>query len=105
MTRMTIAEALRQAIREEMIRDATVFCIGEDIGITGGVSAAPLQSLWGLSDEFGHERILDTPNLRDWPGGSRHRRCHVGLTANRGFAGRGLFILHDGPSSRIRLLR
>ena len=60
MARMTIAEALRQAIREEMQRDPRVFCIGEDIGIEGGFGGAFTVTL-GLSDEFGHERILDTP--------------------------------------------
>ena len=60
MAKMTIAEALRQAIREEMQRDPRVFCIGEDIGITGGFGGAFTVTL-GLSDEFGHERILDTP--------------------------------------------
>lgn len=60
MARMTIAEALRQAIREEMERDPAVFCIGEDIGIPGGFGGAFTVTL-GLSDEFGHERILDTP--------------------------------------------
>jgi pyruvate dehydrogenase E1 component beta subunit len=57
---MSIAEALRQAIREEMVRDERVFCIGEDIGIAGGFGGAFTVTL-GLSDEFGHERILDTP--------------------------------------------
>jgi pyruvate dehydrogenase E1 component beta subunit len=57
---MTIAEALRQGIREEMRRDPTVFCLGEDIGIQGGWGGAFTVTL-GLSDEFGHERILDTP--------------------------------------------
>ncbi|PWH20584.1 MAG: alpha-ketoacid dehydrogenase subunit beta, partial [Ardenticatenia bacterium] len=60
MARMTIAEALRQAIREEMHRDPRVFCIGEDIGIPGGWGGAFTVTL-GLADEFGHERILDTP--------------------------------------------
>ena len=60
MARMTIAEALRQAIREEMRRDPCVFCIGEDIGIEGGFGGAFTVTL-GLSEEFGHERILDTP--------------------------------------------
>ncbi|MDQ1301107.1 MAG: acetoin:2,6-dichlorophenolindophenol oxidoreductase subunit beta [Chloroflexota bacterium] len=60
MPQMTIAEALRQAIREEMRRDPTVFCIGEDIGIPGGFGGAFTVTL-GLSDEFGRERILDTP--------------------------------------------
>jgi pyruvate dehydrogenase E1 component beta subunit len=57
---MTIAEALRQAIREEMRRDPAVFCLGEDIGIEGGFGGAFTVTL-GLSEEFGHQRILDTP--------------------------------------------
>jgi pyruvate dehydrogenase E1 component beta subunit len=60
MAQISIAEALRQAIREEMRRDPRVFCIGEDIGIPGGFGGAFTVTL-GLSEEFGHERILDTP--------------------------------------------
>jgi pyruvate/2-oxoglutarate/acetoin dehydrogenase E1 component len=60
MATMSIAEALRQAMREEMQRDPRVFCIGEDIGVPGGFGGAFTVTL-GLSDEFGHERILDTP--------------------------------------------
>jgi pyruvate/2-oxoglutarate/acetoin dehydrogenase E1 component len=60
MAKMTIAEALRQAIREEMLRDEHVFCIGEDIGIEGGFGGAFTVTL-GLSQEFGHDRILDAP--------------------------------------------
>ncbi len=60
MKKMYIAEALREAIREEMQRDETVFCIGEDIGIEGGFGGAFTVTL-GLSEEFGHDRILDTP--------------------------------------------
>ena len=57
---MYIVEALREAIREEMRRDETVFCIGEDIGIEGGFGGAFTVTL-DLWKEFGHERILDTP--------------------------------------------
>lgn len=60
MAKMTIAEALREAIREEMRRDESVYCIGEDIDIDGGFGGAFTVTL-GLSKEFGHERILDTP--------------------------------------------
>lgn len=60
MPEMTIAEALREGIREEMRRDPAVFCLGEDIGIPGGFGGAFTVTL-GLSDEFGHDRILDTP--------------------------------------------
>ncbi|MCC6729626.1 MAG: alpha-ketoacid dehydrogenase subunit beta [Chthonomonadales bacterium] len=57
---MSIAEALREGIREEMRRDETVFCLGEDIGVSGGWGGAFTVTL-GLADEFGHERIRDTP--------------------------------------------
>lgn len=60
MAIMSIAEALREAIREEMRRDERVFCLGEDIDIEGGFGGAFTVTL-GLSKEFGHERILDTP--------------------------------------------
>jgi pyruvate dehydrogenase E1 component beta subunit len=43
-----------------MRRDSRVFCVGEDIGIEGGFGGAFTVTL-GLSEEFGHERILDTP--------------------------------------------
>ena len=58
--KMTIAEALRLTIREEMRKNKKVFCIGEDIGIKGGFGGAFTVTL-GLSEEFGHDRILDTP--------------------------------------------
>jgi pyruvate/2-oxoglutarate/acetoin dehydrogenase E1 component len=60
MAKMTIAQALRQGIREEMERDERVFCIGEDIGIEGGFGGAFTVTL-GLSEEFGHDRVIDTP--------------------------------------------
>ncbi len=60
MAKMRMVEAIRAAIREEMHRDDRVFCIGEDIGIPSGFGGA-FQATLGLSDEFGHERILDTP--------------------------------------------
>lgn len=57
---LTIVEALKEAIREEMNRDARVFCIGEDIGTPGGWGGA-FTVTKGLSDEYGLDRILDTP--------------------------------------------
>ena len=60
MATMSIAEALREAIAEEMRRDDRVFCIGEDIGTEGGYGGAFTVTLH-LWQEFGHERILDTP--------------------------------------------
>lgn len=60
MPKMTIVEAIREAIREEMRRDERVFCIGEDIDIDGGFGGAFTVTL-GLSQEFGKQRVIDTP--------------------------------------------
>ena len=57
---MSIVEGLRDAIRVAMRSDPTVFVIGEDIGIAGGFGGGFTVTL-GLSDEFGHDRIMDTP--------------------------------------------
>jgi pyruvate dehydrogenase E1 component beta subunit len=57
---MTMAEALRDAIRLAMRQDPSVFVIGEDVGIAGGFGGGFTVTL-GLSDEFGHDRIMDTP--------------------------------------------
>ncbi|KQN89087.1 alpha-ketoacid dehydrogenase subunit beta [Arthrobacter sp. Leaf69] len=50
-------EALRAGIRDAMIRDERVFLMGEDVGAYGGSFAVSL----GLLEEFGPERIRDTP--------------------------------------------
>jgi len=57
--RLGIAEALREAIAEEMRRDERVFCIGEDIGIPGGWGGAFTVTL-GLEKEF-PDRLVNTP--------------------------------------------
>ena len=59
MPRLTIAEALREGLREEMARDERVFCMGEDIGIRGGWGGAFTVTL-GLEKDF-RDRIIDTP--------------------------------------------
>jgi len=57
--RMSIAEALRKAIHDEMVRDPNVFCIGEDISIPGGFGGAFTVTL-GLEKDF-RDRMIDTP--------------------------------------------
>jgi len=57
--RLSIAEALREAIAEEMERDPAVFCIGEDIGVTGGWGGAFTVTL-GLEKRF-PDRMINTP--------------------------------------------
>ncbi|WP_423751597.1 alpha-ketoacid dehydrogenase subunit beta [Salinirarus marinus] len=53
----TFREAIRTALREEMERDDGVFLMGEDVGDYGGV----FEVTQGLADEFGEERVRDTP--------------------------------------------
>ncbi|MFC6767327.1 alpha-ketoacid dehydrogenase subunit beta [Natrinema soli] len=54
---MTVREAIRQALREELERDEDVYVMGEDVGLFGGV----LEVTSGLYEEFGEERVRDTP--------------------------------------------
>src|SRR5512132_4116489 len=57
---LTVVEALREALREEMRRDERVILLGEDIGVPGGFGGAFTVTL-GLEREFGRERVIDTP--------------------------------------------
>src|SRR5256714_10334508 len=54
---VTFVEAIRQGIWEEMERDPSVFLIGEDVGTYGGA----FKVTDGIIDEFGDERVIDTP--------------------------------------------
>ncbi len=57
MRELSYAEALREAIREEMLKDQKVIIFGEDIGKYGGAYKVTN----GLLEEFGPERVIDTP--------------------------------------------
>ena len=54
---LTFAEAVREALAEEMRRDPRVFVLGEDVAEAG----TPFKVLSGLVEEFGTERVIDTP--------------------------------------------
>ena len=57
MGEMRLIEAVRQGLREELAADSSVFLIGQDIGVNGGV----FRVTDGLLDEFGPERVIDSP--------------------------------------------
>lgn len=57
MTAITYLDAISQAIREEMRRDEAVFLLGEDVGEYGGAFKVSA----GFLEEFGPERVIDTP--------------------------------------------
>lgn len=54
---ITFAEAIREALAEEMRRDSRVFIVGEDVAEAG----TPFKVLSGLVEEFGKDRVIDTP--------------------------------------------
>jgi pyruvate/2-oxoglutarate/acetoin dehydrogenase E1 component len=54
---LTFGQAIREALAEEMRRDPRVFILGEDVAEAG----TPFKVLSGLVDEFGPERVVDTP--------------------------------------------
>src|SRR4051812_35834936 len=57
MSEMTYLQAISDGLREEMRHDDTVFCMGEDIGAFGGAFKVTA----GFIEEFGAERVWDTP--------------------------------------------
>ncbi|NMO96901.1 alpha-ketoacid dehydrogenase subunit beta [Paenibacillus lemnae] len=54
---MEYIDAIRLAMKEELARDESVFVLGEDVGVKGGV----FTTTKGLIDEFGEMRVMDTP--------------------------------------------
>ncbi len=54
---MTLGEAIREALAEELSRDPAVFIMGEDVGRAGGIFMVTK----GLYEEFGKDRVMDTP--------------------------------------------
>lgn len=57
MAEITMIEAIRQAMDEELVRDENVFIVGEDVGVRGGVFRATA----GLFEKYGTERVIDSP--------------------------------------------
>src|SRR5215469_12020862 len=57
MREITFAQAIREALAEEMRRDPSVFIIGEDVAEAG----TPFKVLSGLVEEFGPTRVIDSP--------------------------------------------
>lgn len=73
MTEINFIEAINAALREEMRRDASVMVLGEDVGVNGGV----FRATDGLLQEFGAQRVVDTPLAESGMLG-----CAIGLALN-----------------------
>ncbi|MDL2314592.1 hypothetical protein LJC36_06385, partial [Desulfovibrio sp. OttesenSCG-928-C14] len=55
--RMSVSQAIREGLREEMLRDENVVMIGEDLATMG----SPFAITKGFIDEFGPSRVIETP--------------------------------------------
>ncbi len=69
------AQALQEAMREEMLRDERVFIFGEDVGLYGGAYGATR----GLWEEFGESRVIDTPISEATIGGAAVGAAMAGM--------------------------
>ena len=90
MRQISYAEAIQEALREEMTRDADVFIMGEDVGLYGGAYGATRN----LFQEFGEWRVIDTPISEATIGGAAvGARAGAGAvaagSAGAGWAGAG----------------
>ncbi|PLS16518.1 alpha-ketoacid dehydrogenase subunit beta [Bacillus sp. M6-12] len=65
MAQMTMIQAITDAMRTEMRKDEKVLVFGEDVGVNGGV----FRATEGLQNEFGEERVFDTPLAESGIGG------------------------------------
>ena len=75
MAEITYLEAIREALFEEMARDESVFCLGEDIGAFGGA----FKVTEGLLERFGESRVIDTPIAEAAIVGAAAGAAHMGL--------------------------
>jgi pyruvate/2-oxoglutarate/acetoin dehydrogenase E1 component len=72
---VTYLEALRQGLREEMLRDSSVFILGEDVGLYGGA----FKVTEGFLEEFGAQRVIDTPIAESAIVGAAAGAAHMGM--------------------------
>ena len=75
MPKKRYSAAIAEALREEMLRDPKVFVMGEDVGIYGGAYAATR----GLYDEFGPQKVIDTPISEALIGGAAVGAAMTGM--------------------------
>ena len=75
MRQISYAEAIQEALREEMQRDANVFIMGEDVGLYGGAYGATRN----LFQEFGEWRVIDTPISEATIGGAAVGAAMAGM--------------------------
>jgi len=102
MAKMTMVQALNLAFRQEMQKDDRVIVLGEDVGRDGGV----FRVTEGLIDQFGEERVLDTPLAESGIAGMSIGMAVYGLrpVCEIQFSGFSYFCMHqiEAHASRMR---
>ena len=102
MAKMTMVQALNLAFRQEMEKDDRVIVLGEDVGRDGGV----FRVTEGLIDQFGEERVVDTPLAESGIAGMSIGMAIYGLrpVCEIQFSGFSYFCMHqiEAHASRMR---
>lgn len=101
MAKMTMVQALNLALRQEMERDPDVVLLGEDIGLDGGV----FRVTDGLVQQFGEQRVVDTPLAESGIVGMAIGMALYGLkpVAEIQFSGFSYYTLHQVENHAARL--
>lgn len=101
MAKMTMVQALNLALRQEMERDPDVVLLGEDIGLDGGV----FRVTDGLVQQFGEQRVVDTPLAESGIVGMSIGMALYGLkpVAEIQFSGFSYYTLHQVENHAARL--
>lgn len=102
MAELTMAEAINLALRQEMERDDSVYVLGEDVGVDGGV----FRVTDGLLKQFGEDRVMDTPLAEAAIVGMSAGMAIAGLrpVCELQFSGFSYFAFHqlEGQVARMR---
>lgn len=102
MAELTMIEALNLALKQEMEKDDSVFVLGEDVGVDGGI----FRLTDGLLDQFGEERVMDTPLAESAIVGMSVGMAIYGLkpVCELQFSGFSYFAFHqlEGHAARMR---
>lgn len=101
MPKLTMVQAINLALKQEMEKDDSVFVLGEDVGVDGGV----FRVTEGLIDQFGEERVMDTPLAEAGIVGMGIGMALYGLrpVCELQFSGFSYFAFHQMESHAARL--
>ncbi len=101
MAKMTMVQALNLALRQEMEKDDRVIVLGEDVGVDGGV----FRVTDGLIEQFGPDRVMDTPLAESGIAGFSIGMAVYGLrpVCEMQFSGFSYYAMHQMEAHAARL--